>query len=154
MLQPAGRRFVKSIWLEGLQVPPWISPRAKLFKNSDGPCRGACRSKIQPDRHVDLRAAPTLGDRAQLVQCGRFGACHVHACPHPDRAALAMCALSPRVSACNETDLQPREGTDPSLDPSDVEIMIGKVNGQVSRSRTSNPSLLGPESCLFSLHSH
>ena len=107
--------------------------------------------RFDPDRYVGLRAAPTLGDRAQWEQFGRFGACHVHACPRPDRAALAMCALSPRVRACDETDLQPREGTDPSLIPTVVDIIIGKVRAKVSRSHTSNPSLLGPVPCPFSL---
>ena len=62
-----------------------------------------------------------------------------------------MCALSPRVRACDETDLQPREGTDPSLIPTVVDIIIGKVRAKVSRSHTSNPSLLGPVPCPFSL---
>jgi hypothetical protein len=65
-----------------------------------------------------------------------------------------MCALSPRVRACDKTDLQPREGTDPSLIPAVLDIIIGKIGGKVSRSRTSNPSLLGPVPRPFSLHSH
>ena len=62
--------------------------------------------------------------------------------------------MSPRVSACDETDLQPREGTDPSLIPTVVDIMIGKVRAKVSRSHISNPSLLDPEPRPFSLLSH
>ena len=62
-----------------------------------------------------------------------------------------MCALSPRVRACDETDLQPREGTDPSLIPTVVDIIIGKVRVKVSRSPTSNPRLLGPARRPFSL---
>ena len=62
-----------------------------------------------------------------------------------------MCALSPRVHACDETDLQPREGTDPSLIPTVVDIIIGKVRVKVSRSPTSNPRLLEPARRPFSL---
>ena len=55
-----------------------------------------------------------------------------------------MCALRPRLSTCEGTDLQPREGTDPSLIPTVVDIIIGKVRAKVSRSHTSNPASLVP----------
>ena len=62
-----------------------------------------------------------------------------------------MCALSLSCASVADTGLESWEGADPSQSPAAAEIMIGKVNGKVSRSRISNPSVLGPAPRPFSL---
>ena len=85
------------------------------------------------------------------MHCGSFGACHAHARARDGRAALAMCALSLLCASVADTVLESWEGADPSQSPAVAEIIIGKVNVKVSRSRISNPAVLGPAPRPFSL---
>ena len=63
---------------------------------------------------------------------------------------MLACRSTHAALVC-DIDLEHWEGTEPSLNAADVEIVIGKVKGNVSRSRISNPCLLGPAPRPFSL---
>ena len=85
------------------------------------------------------------------MHCGSFGARHAHARARDGRAAPAMCALSLSCASVADTGLESWEGADPSQSPTVAEIIIGKVKVKVSRSRISNPVVLGPAPRPFSL---
>ena len=85
------------------------------------------------------------------MHCGSFGARHAHARSRDGRAAPALCALSLSCASVANTVLEFWEGADPSQNPTAAEIIIGKVKVKVSRSRISNPAVLGPAPRPFSL---
>ena len=85
-----------------------FASRAKREQKPNGLVWRAAGQRFEPARHVDRRAAPTVGNRAQWPQYGRFGARHVHARSRPGPAALAMSALLSRVRAYASTDFDSR----------------------------------------------
>ena len=87
------------------------------------------------------------------MHCGSLGARHAHARARDGRAAPALCALSLSCASVANTVLEFWEGADPSQNATAAEIIIGKVKDKVkvSRSRISNPAVLGPAPRPFSL---
>ena len=62
-----------------------------------------------------------------------------------------MCAMSLSCASVANTRLEFWEGAAPSQNATAAEIIIGKVKVKVSRSRISNPAVLGPAPRPFSL---
>ena len=109
-------------------------------------CQG---QQILAGRLVGGRAEQYADDQAHRGRCASFGARHACPCPRPGPAAPASCAFSHGAKRLNSAEMESREGTPPSLDTLEGDVMIGKVKVKVSRGPVSNPRRLGPVCCPF-----